>query len=82
MNTSLSAGSRLNVTQIFWAVDDFCRAFEQHCTQPPQLPSTSSQRLGQSKLSRSEVMTIVIAFHGSGYRTFQEFYTLCVLPGW
>lgn len=30
----------------------------------------------------SEVMTIAIAFHGSGYRTFKEFYTLQVLPGW
>ena len=30
----------------------------------------------------SEVMTIVIAFHGSGYRTFKDFYTLQVLPGW
>ena len=24
----------------------------------------------------------MIAFHGSGYRTFKDFYTLCVLPGW
>lgn len=30
----------------------------------------------------SEVMTIVIAFHGSGFRTFKEFYTLQVLPHW
>ena len=29
-----------------------------------------------------EVMTIVIAFHGSGFRTFKEFYTLQVLPHW
>lgn len=27
-------------------------------------------------------MTIVIAFHGSGFRTFKEFYTLQVLPHW
>ena len=31
---------------------------------------------------RSEVMTIAIAFHGSGFRTFKEFYTLQVLPHW
>jgi len=30
----------------------------------------------------SEVMTIVIAFHGSGFLTFKDFYTLCVLPYW
>ena len=27
-------------------------------------------------------MTIVIAFHGSGYKTFKEFYTQKVLPDW
>jgi len=30
----------------------------------------------------SEVMTIAIAFHGSGYKTFKEFYTLHVLQSW
>ncbi len=81
MNTSLSEGSRLNVSQMFWEVDDFCHAFEQPLTVLPQLPSMTGERFCQSRLSRSEVMTIVIAFHGSGYRTFKEFYTLCVLPG-
>ena len=33
-------------------------------------------------MSLSEVMTIVIAFHGSVYRTFKEFYTLQVQPHW
>jgi len=27
-------------------------------------------------------LTILIAFHGSGYKTFKEFYTLCVKPHW
>lgn len=27
-------------------------------------------------------MTIVIAFHGSGAKTFKDFYTLTVLPHW
>jgi hypothetical protein len=27
-------------------------------------------------------MTIVIAFHGSGFLTFKDFYTLQVLPHW
>ena len=82
MNTTLSEVSRLDVTQIFGDVDDFCRAFEQQSLHRPQLLSMPGERLSQSRLSRSEVMTIVIAFQGSGYRTFKEFYTLCVLPGW
>lgn len=35
-----------------------------------------------SRMSLSEVMTIVIAFHGSGFRTFKGFYTRLVLPYW
>ena len=72
MNTTLSEVSRLDVSQVFWEVDDFCRAFEQQCLSRPQLPSMPGERLSQSKLSRSEVMTIVIAFQGSGYCTFKE----------
>ncbi|MEP1058988.1 hypothetical protein NDI38_11130 [Stenomitos frigidus AS-A4] len=38
----------------------------------------------------SEVMTMLqrigfvnaVAFHGSGFRTFKAFYTLCMLPHW
>ena len=33
-------------------------------------------------MSLSEIVTIAIAFHGSGFRTFKEFYTLQVLPHW
>ncbi|MGD1859177.1 MAG: transposase [Leptolyngbyaceae cyanobacterium] len=82
MNTTLSEVSRLDVTPIFWDVDDFCRAFEQPSLHRPQLPSMPGERLSQSRLSRREVMAIVIAFQGSGYCTFKEFYTLCGLPGW
>ncbi|MEM9118861.1 MAG: hypothetical protein AAGD09_13405 [Cyanobacteria bacterium P01_F01_bin.56] len=81
MNTTRSEVSRLEVSPVFWKVDDFCRAFEQQCLEHPQLPSMPGERLSHSKLSRSEVMTIVIVFQGSGDRTFKEFYTLCVLPG-
>ncbi|WP_292734899.1 hypothetical protein [Nostoc sp. JL31] len=33
-------------------------------------------------MHHSVVMTIVIAFYGSGYKTFKEFYTLDVLTRW
>ena len=70
MNTTLSEVSRLDVTQVFCEVDNFCRAFEQQCLHHLQLPSMPGERLSQSRLSRREVMTIVIAFQGSGYRTY------------
>ena len=40
------------------------------------------ERRSQSRMRLREVMTIAIAFHGSGFRTFKKFYTLCVLPHW
>jgi hypothetical protein len=43
-----------------------------------------SQCLEKSEVGRDcilcEVITILIAFHGSGARTFKDFYTLTVLP--
>lgn len=74
--------SHLDVTQIFCDVDDFYQQFEQLWQQQPQLPSMLGERRSRSRLHLSEVMTIVIAFHGSGFRTFKDFYTLCVLPHW
>lgn len=74
--------SRLDITQIFCEVDDFCQKFEHYWHEQKQLPSMPGERHSRSRMSLSEIMTIVIAFHGSGFRTFKEFYTLCVLPHW
>jgi hypothetical protein len=74
--------SRLDITQIFCDVDDFCTQMEQTWAQQPQLPSMPGETRSQSRMRLSQVMTIVIAFHGSGFRTFKAFYTLCLLPHW
>lgn len=74
--------SRLDITEIFCEVDDFYQQWERAWQQMPQLPAMLSEKRSRSRLQLSEVMTIVIAFHASGYRTFKEFYTLQVLPGW
>jgi hypothetical protein len=42
------------------------------------LMGTEQPRCYRSRMSLSEVMTIVIASHGSGFRTFKDFYTLQV----
>ena len=78
MNISLP---RLDLHQIFCDVDDFYRAFEAACSQTPQLPTLDRAKPYRSRLSLSEVMTIVIAFDGSGFRTFKDFYTCQVLHG-
>ncbi|MCC5642552.1 hypothetical protein LC607_06220 [Nostoc sp. CHAB 5824] len=74
--------SRLDITQIFCDVDDFCNQWENLWLQVAQLPSTTGERRSTFRMHLSEVMTIVIAFHGSGYKTFKEFYTLHVLSSW
>lgn len=73
---------RLDLTQIFCDVDDFYIAFETACNQALQLPYDGEAKPYRSRLRLSEVMTIVITFHGSGFRTFKDFYTCQVLPHW
>ena len=64
---------------IFCDIHDFCKGFEQKCME--QLISDGKiKRVTKSTLSMSEVMTIVVWFHISGYRTFKWYYihTSCI----
>lgn len=69
----------MSVLELFCAVDDFCHVFEprwhKHC-----LTSGTKQRTRRRELALSEIMTILILFHSSHYRTFKAFYTedVCV----
>jgi hypothetical protein len=74
--------SRLDITQIFCDLDDFYLQWSKLWGQQKQLPSMPQEKHCRSRMSLSEIMTIVIAFHSSGFRTFKEFYTLQVLPHW
>ena len=70
-----------NLEAIYVDVDDFCLLFE------PQwlkhlIASGEKQRIKPSRLSSSEVMTILIAFHQSGYRDFKTYYTKFVCQYW
>jgi hypothetical protein len=71
--------SRLDITQIFCDLDDFCQTFESVWKQA-HLPQMAGEKLSRCRMCLSEIMTIVIAFHGSGYRTFKDFHTLQVQP--
>ena len=74
--------SRLDLTQIFCDVDDFYQYFQKNRDNQLQLPSHDRQQPCDSRLCVSEVMAIVIAFQGSGYKTFKEFYLKQVRPYW
>ena len=60
------------ITEIFVSVDDFCKHFEAFLA--GKLIGKAKLRNKPAKLCMSEVMTIQIAFHHSGFRTFKDFY--------
>ena len=64
----------MSVLELFCAVDDFCRVFEP-CWQHHQLNDKAKKRNRRRELALSEIMTILILFHQSRYRTFKAFYT-------
>lgn len=70
-----------NLELIFTDVDDFCLAFLP-AWQNHLIETGERQRIRPSNLSVSEIMTIVIAFHRSGYRNFKTFYIKHVLVYW
>src|SRR3982751_1050495 len=70
----------MDIVTIFCDIDDFCRSLL--AAGHPQLPPRSdTSKPRANSLSMSEVMTILVWFHASHYRTFKHFYLGPVLPG-
>src|SRR4051794_7514057 len=62
----------IDITALYCCLDDFCKVFEDweaHRLIPSQ---TTRQRTG--KLSRAEMLFIVVLFHLSPYKNFKVFY--------
>lgn len=66
---------------IFCEIDDFCREFEPKLNQQ-LLADGMRQRIKSSKMSKAEVMTILVLFHQSGFRDLKRFYTKMVCKYW
>jgi len=64
----------MNVTEIYCDVDDFCILFLPSW-EKSLLPEEKPKRKRTFIMSASEVMTILILFHGSHYRNFKNYYT-------
>ncbi len=65
------------LTNIFYQIDDFCKLFEKEI-KIKLLPS-SKIRNRSSNLTISEILTIIVYYHYSGYKTFKDYYTKHVL---
>lgn len=68
--SGISMEERLIV--IFCEIDDFCNEYEEYCRHN-SLPETTGPKK-RSRLALSEIMTIIVYFHLSQYRTFKWYY--------
>lgn len=71
----------MSLLELFCHVDDFCRTFVPPWQQV-QLASGTMRRNRARSLSLSEIMTILIWFHCSGYRNFKTYYQDHVQQHW
>ncbi len=66
------------IVEIFCDVDDFCKNhLEQSSGKKLSMPPGRRHR--KTEMSEGEMMTIMILFHLSHYRTFKDFYCDCIL---
>jgi hypothetical protein len=68
----------MDILPTFCDIDDFCLFFEP-LWRKRLLADGLRQRQRTTSLCLSEVMTIIVLFHSSGYRNFKTFYTQHVL---
>lgn len=69
----------MEIVALFCDIDDFCVQFEP-LWQHHLVSEGSRQRWRETRLCLSEVMTIVVSFHQSGYRTFKDYFLRYVTP--
>ena len=61
------------LVELFCLIDDFCRIFLPQWN-AKMLENSQKKRIKAGKMSVSEIMTIIVAFHQSGYRSFKWYY--------
>jgi Transposase DDE domain len=62
----------IDITALYCCLDDFCKVFEEW--EAHRLIPAAQTRKRPGKLSRAEMLFIVVLFHLSGYRNFKTFY--------
>jgi hypothetical protein len=79
----------VELTTIFYHTDEFCKLFEKEF-KTRVLSDGKGKRNRGTLLSAAEVMTILIYYHNSGFKTFKDYYTksheikagFCPLPSY
>ncbi|MGJ0428216.1 IS982 family transposase [Methylobacter sp.] len=71
----------MKLTQLFCDVDDFCQTFILKW-QKSQLTRGDRKRHRSHRMSYSEMITLLVSYHQSGFRTFKWFYLKHVQRYW
>nr|WP_250311110.1 hypothetical protein [Rickettsia endosymbiont of Oedothorax gibbosus] len=66
------------LTEIFCLIDDFCKHFDTEQNKYI-LPNPNRKRKVVCSIGLSEIITIIVMFHLSHYRTFKDFYLCCLI---
>ena len=70
---------KVDIIELYYVIDEFCKLYEMQQTR--HLLPSSKQRNRAGQMSMSEMVTIMIYFHLSGYKCFKHFY-LQRIVGW
>ena len=81
--SSTKRSSPMTIIALFCEIDDFFLTYEKRMASQCLPEALAIETRGRPRqLHPSEVMTLLIAFHQSGYRTFQHFYERHVCVYW
>ena len=64
----------MELVTLFYLIDEFCKQFEPKW-RAERLASGERQRLRPYTMSLTEILTVIVHFHQSDYRTFKRYYT-------
>lgn len=70
--------TKMILTQLYVEIDDFMKVYEPMMSER-LISDGLLKRQRATKLSLSEIMTIIVYFHMSGYRNFKDFYKKHIL---
>lgn len=74
LQTIIAMFTEDKVTEIFYMADEFCKLFDSQMRKYVLKDTRNRKYHRDSRMSKSEIILIIILFHGSGYRCLKHFY--------